>query len=207
MSIYVYTGTVGTGKSLHAAHEIRFQLNRRSPRPVVANFPIRKSAVRHPECFTYVPNDELSPQFLVDFATRFWSSVDFFREDYINLVIDEAQLLFNSRRWSSSDRMAFLEFFSQSRKYGYKVIFIAQSAKMIDNQFRMLIEFEVNHRRFSSMGVIGGVLGLLTLDRVFMHVTYLFQTNERLGAGLYLLRMRDVDVYDSYARFERQSNT
>ena len=58
---------------------------------------------------------------------------------------------------------------------------IAQSAKMIDNQFRMLCEYEViiegrahghgGRWRFSA----------LFFGRLFMRVKYLFQTNERLG--------------------------
>lgn len=205
MTIYLYSGTPGTGKSLHAANDVRFALNRRM-RPVIGNFEIDADApVRHPENYRYVPNSELTPKLLTDFADAFWESLgwDEFREDYILLVLDECQLLFNSREWSAKDRLAWLEFFSQHRKYGYKVLFIAQSAKMVDNQFRMLIEYEVNHRKVSNMGIIGDILGLLTFNRLFCQVLYYFQMGERLGCTWYLALRADMRMYDTHKRFAR----
>lgn len=143
MSIEVYTGVPGSSKSLHAAGNIREILNApRREQPVIANFRLAQDApVLKPENFHYIPNDELSSDRLIDFAHDFWrSGVHPFTEDYIHLYVDEAQLLFNSRRWSDRSRMSYLEFLSQSRKYGYRVVMIAQSAMMIDNQFRMLID-------------------------------------------------------------------
>lgn len=205
MSIDVYTGVPGSGKSVHAAREIRYALDRKHPRPVIANFPLAENApVSHPEFFTYLPNEQMSAGKIIDFADDFWtnSGVDF-REDYILLVIDECQLLFNSRRWSDRSRMSYLQFLSQSRKYGVRVIMIAQSSKMIDNQFRMLIERECNHRRIRSMGPVGYVVSALMLHRGFLVVRYLYQSQERLGMDLLLVTRRDTSMYDSYARFER----
>lgn len=205
MTIYLYSGTPGTGKSLHAAHEMRFQLSRRHPHPVIGNFQLSPSApIRHPECFHYYDNANLSPDLLMRFADDYWTGrEDRFREDHINLVIDECQLLFNSRLWTQKDRLAWLEFFSQHRKFGYRVIFIAQSAKMVDNQFRMLIEYEWLHRKVANLGLIGYLLGGLTANRLYMHINYYFQTNERLGMDWYFARNRDFAMYDTHARFER----
>ena len=206
--IDVLTGTPGSGKSLHAARMIRYALDRRYPRPVIANFPLAQNApVEHPECFIYIPNEEMSAGRIIDFADGFWSDSGVpFREDYILLVIDECQLLFNSRRWSDRSRMSYLEFLSQSRKYGVHVILIAQSAKMIDNQFRMLIEREYNHRRVSSMGPAGAAVALPFRGRLFLVVRYLFQASERLGMETMIASKKDMSMYDSYARFERQEN-
>lgn len=205
MTIYLYSGTPGTGKSLHAANDIRFNLNRRKrPHPMIGNFALSPDApVRHPECFRHYRNDELTPDLLTSFADEFWGGCDFFREDYISLVLDEAQLLFNSRLWTAKDRIAWLEFFSQHRKYGYKVVFIAQSAKMIDNQFRMLIEYEYMHRKVSNLGVIGSILGGVFANRLYMHINYYYQTSERLGMDWFLASGRDFRMYDTHARFER----
>lgn len=74
---------------------------------------------------------------------------------------------------------------------------------MVDNQFRMLIEYEVNHRKVSKLGILGAILGPLTLNRLFWQVNYYFQANERLGMDWYLARRKDMDLYDSRARFER----
>lgn len=205
--IYLYSGVPGSGKSLHAASDIRFALNR--GRAVLGNFELSAGApVRSLDHFRFYRNNELSPDLLVSFADEWWAdSVHRFREDSILLVLDEVQLLFNSRRWADSDRLSWLEFFSQHRKYGYKVILIAQSAKMIDTQFRMLVEEEVNHRRVSSMGFFGFVAACLFLGRLFMQVSYLFQTSERLGMSFFVGRRKDMRMYDSYGRFALASGS
>lgn len=206
MSIDVFTGVPGSGKSLDAARQVRYALDRKYPRPVIANFPLGEDArVLHPEMFTHIPNEEMSAGKIIDFADEYWTQSGVsFREDYILLVLDECQLLFNSRRWSDRSRMSYLEFLSQSRKYGIRVILIAQSAKMIDNQFRMLVEREFNHRRISAMGPVGAVLAAPFRGGLFLTVRYLFQTNERLGMELLVASRKDTRMYDSYARFERQ---
>lgn len=205
MTIYLYSGTPGTGKSLHAANEIRFQLNRRKPRPVIGNFALSPLApVRNDGWFWHYDNQDLTPDLLMDFADDYWTNTNpNFREDHITLVLDECQLLFNSRLWTAKDRLAWLEFFSQHRKFGYKVIFIAQSAKMVDNQFRMLVEYEYMHRKVANLGIIGTLVGALFLNRLYMHINYYFQTSERLGMDWFVASNKDFAMYDTHARFER----
>ena len=92
--IDVYTGVPGSGKSLHAASDIRFDLNLvRREVPVIANFRLGPDApVAHPERFLYIPNDEMSAGKLIDFACDWWSDPERrFREDGIHLYIDECQ--------------------------------------------------------------------------------------------------------------------
>lgn len=205
--IEAYTGVPGSGKSLHAASDIRFDLNRRRDVPVIANFRLGADApVTKPELFTYVPNDEMSAGKLIDFACNWWDGGKTFHEDGIHLVMDECQLLFNARSWSQRSRMSYLEFLSQSRKYGYRVTLIAQNAKMIDNQFRMLIDEEVNHRRVASMGLVGALVAAPFRGRLFMTVRYTYQIHERLGMSIRAYRQSDARMYDSYAKFERQES-
>lgn len=211
--IVLYTGTPGSGKSLHAAHDIREALNkyRGEDRPVLANFEVNTTSVKRPNAFHFYTNEELTPALVQDFADDFWINTKrHFSEDYILLILDECQLVFNSRDWSNKgrvgkkdSRMDWLAFFSQHRKYGVKVILIAQSAKMIDNQFRMLCEYEVNHRKVSNMGIFGALIGGLFMNRLFMRVKYLFQASERLGWQLSIGRKKDMDMYDTYAKLRR----
>lgn len=204
MTIYMYTGVPGSGKSLHVANDIRYQLSRRKPRPVIGNFELAPDApVTHPEYYEYYPNSQLSPELLVTAADNFWRGRDFFREDYITLAIDECQLLFNSRLWTAKDRLAWLEFFSQHRKYGYKVIFVCQSAKMVDNQFRMLVEYELHHLKVANLGMTGRIVSLLTGHRAYWHINYYFQTGEKLGMEWFLASRKDFAMYDTHKRFER----
>lgn len=213
MSIVLYTGTPGSGKSLHAAADCREALNklRGVDRPVIANFEVVTDSVRRPQAFHHYSNAQLTPRLLCDFADEFWrTSGRPFSEDYLLLVLDECSLIFNSRTWQSKgregmgdSRMDWLEFLSQHRKYGYRIVLIAQSAKMIDNQFRMLVETEINHRKVSHMGAIGALVGALFMGKLFMQVSYLFQSHERLGMRFCLARRRDMDMYDSYARLRQ----
>lgn len=211
--ITLYTGTPGSGKSLHVASDIRMALNkpRGEDMPVIANFDVNTLGVKRPDAFHYYDNMDLTPELLTDFADDFWLHTKrHFSEDYIILALDECQLVFNSRNWMDrgrggkrDSRMDWLEFFSQHRKYGYRVILIAQSAKMIDNQFRMLVDDEVNHRKVSQMGMLGAIVGGAFRGRLFMRVKYLFQDHERLGMSIYVGRRRDMDMYDSYARLKQ----
>ena len=136
----------------------------------------------------------------VDFADDFWLSHEF-HEDYITLVIDECQLLFNSRDWQQSNRKAWLAFFSQHRKYGYKIIFIAQSDVMVDKQFRVCIEYEVKHRKLSTAGALGWVLALPFRGRVFVQNQFNYHDKMRFGTDFYLGKQRDMALYNTRERF------
>lgn len=57
--IYLYSGTPGSGKSMHAARLVLDYLGRR--RPVIANFDINPATRRKDELFTYKPNGHLTP--------------------------------------------------------------------------------------------------------------------------------------------------
>lgn len=208
MSILVYTGVPGSGKSVHAAREIRYNLNSLRPRPVIANFELAPNApVKRPEMFHYVPNSALSVDDLTGFAVDWWESHGGrLREDGIDVYFDEAQLLWNARLWSQSDRLRWLEFLSQSRKYGYRVVMIAQSAKMLDNQFRMLVETEVNHRRMSAMGLAGYLMALPFRNRLIVAVRSAYQINERTGSQWILVSKSDWAMYDSYKKFNPNEN-
>lgn len=204
MSILAYTGVPGSGKSLHAAGDARYALHRRYPRPVIANFELGDDAPLNDFerlFYHYVPNEDMTSARIIGICDEFWrNSGRRFREDYITLILDECQMIFNSRRWADKSRMSYLEFLSQSRKYGVRVILIAQSVKMIDTQFRELVEVEHNHRRIQSFGLFGALFAALFLNRVFLDVRYLYQARERLGMGLVLPRPADMRMYDSYAR-------
>lgn len=209
MSIILYSGRPGSGKSIHAASDIRYALNRANTRPVIGNFELASDApVKHPELYRYVPNQELTPDKVTDYADWFWDNSGVpFREDYILLCIDECQLLYNSRESMLKSyrdvHMKWLEFFSQHRKYGVKVILIAQADKMIDNQFRMMIEYECIHRKLSNFGIWGAIIGAFFLNRLFLQVTYYYSLNERLQIDWYFASKKDMRMYDSYKRFAR----
>lgn len=56
------------------------------------------------------------------------------------VIVDEAQLFYNSRDWASADK-GMLTLLTQSRKVGVDFIWITQAASNIDKQFRVLSQY------------------------------------------------------------------
>ena len=82
--IYLYSGTPGSGKSLHTAKVVYETL--RLGLPVIANFSFNYSGKKN--SFYYVDNTELTPDYLQDFARQYWNGKCVI-EGRILLVIDE----------------------------------------------------------------------------------------------------------------------
>lgn len=201
MTIYLYSGTPGSGKSLHAVRDIRDSLKWKK-QLVITNFQVVVDE-RWKGDYVYCPNDLLRPGSLVLWAVDYWNSGRArFKEDSILLVIDECQLLFNSRSWNDKDRMDWIEFFSQHRKYGYKIIFIAQYDAMIDKQIRSVIEYEVNHRKFGNFGTFGAVLSA-PFGQLFIAVTRYYMMSARLGAQWFKYSKSLSRMYNSYQTFQQ----
>ena len=99
--------------------------------------------------------------------------------------------------------MEWLEFFSQHRKYGYKVLFIAQADLMVDRQFRSLIEFECNHRKVGNFGPVGKIVSLFVPGGLFCSVVRYYGLKERIGREWFRASRSVTSLYDSYSRFER----
>lgn len=209
MTIQAYTGIPGSGKSAHAARVIRESLDRRYPRPVIANFPLADGAMVPEDSrryYHYYDNEHLTPRVVEKFANDYWASGErAFDEDIITLIYDEAQVRFNSRRWAADkDRWDWLEFLTQHRKYGIRVILVTQNLQMIDNQFRFLVDTEYNHRRVSTLGLVARLISLPFGNRFCICVRNLYQAHERLSGTFLLFNKRDFSMYDSYAKFKKQ---
>lgn len=202
--ISLYSGTPGSGKSLHIARRIFHTLRRH--RPVICNFNInlkkveRKKSKRNKLKFSYVENMYLTPDYLIDYSRTYFAG-KFVKEDEILLVIDEAQILFNSRAWQQAGRDKWLSFFSQHRKYGFEVVFIAQFDGMIDKQIRTLIEYNYLHRKLSNFGIIGKIMSIFALGKVFGAVKVWYPLNEKVGSELFTATRKYYSLYDTYADF------
>lgn len=199
MAITIFTGTPGSGKSYHAAREIHEAL-RFSKSYVITNFPIHNERYQN-ALYECVENDQLNPDLLVSRAVDFWS-VRKFKEGGLLLVLDEAQLIFNSRTWNSADRLKWIQFFSQHRKLGYNVILIAQDMDMIDKQFRALLEYEVNHRKLGNYGMFGKVLSILMFGQYFYACKYYVGNKVKIDGEFIRFRKKIAAIYDSYGMFE-----
>ena len=120
--IELYSGTPGSGKSLHTAKELRTRL-RMHKRVIIGNFYVNTKAIRRCKgTYLFVMNDRLTPERLLQFSRKLSRHLGRrLKEGEILLLIDEAQLLFNSREWQNISRQGWLSFFSQHRHYGYPI--------------------------------------------------------------------------------------
>lgn len=201
--IYFYSGTPGSGKSLHVAQDIYTFLRR--GKNIIANFDINYDAVkgRKKGYFFTKDNFDLTPDWLLDFANlchrrRADGKII---EGQTWLIIDECQLIFNCRSWNDKSRMAWCSFFTQHRKYGYNVILVSQFDRLIDRAIRSLIEYEYKHRKVNNYGTIGLLIGVVTMRPMFCSVEYWYGVREKIGVSFFFGKKKYYSLYDSYKIF------
>lgn len=210
MSIELFTGFVGSGKSF-AATKIGVTI---ADAPagrkwVIANFPIkqkktffhwfRKKKFVDPR-WIYKDNEELTVDFLVNESLKNgWNE----KESSALVIFDEASIPFNARSFQRTDRMDWIKFLTQSRKFGYDVIFITQDARMIDKQIRALCEYEVVHKKLNNMFAFKW-LNMFRLT-LFAGVSYWNGLNAKYTKGqlrLYFYSKSVADRYDTLRLFD-----
>lgn len=198
--ILLYAGTPGSGKSLHAASSLINNVNIHKMR-VVTNYDIDLEKIKYPELVTMLDNEKLSvPDLLYKISDDFFEGRRR-KESQIMLYIDEAQLLFNSRNFMDKNRMAWLSFFSQHRKYGFDVVLMAQFDGMIDKQIRSLIEYQVIHRKVSNFGFAGRLLSLFFGGKLFVAVRQWYPLKEVVGHDFFFASKKYYSLYDTYKTF------
>ena len=201
--IELYSGTPGSGKSLHTAKEIRRRL-RMFKRVIIGNFYVNTKTIKRCKgTYLFVMNDRLTPERLLQFSRKLSKHLGRrLKEGEILLIIDEAQLLFNSREWQNISRNGWLSFFSQHRHYGYDIILAAQFDRMLDRQVRCLIEYEEIHRKVSRFGYIGFFVGLFTHDNLYVAVKHWYPIRERIEGNFFFGSRKLFAIYDSYNHFD-----
>jgi len=189
--IYLYSGTPGSGKSYHAVADIFYRLKKRKGfKKVVANFPINTKS----DEFTYFDNSEMTVENLIKYAKE---NHKMGIEGQTLIVVDEAQIIFNSRDWNSKDssRMDWIKFFSQHRKLGFNFILIAQFDRMIDRQIRCLIEYEIAHMKINNFFSLLPICAFLCVQRWYGQ-------KMKINHDVMIYRKRIAKLYDTYAMFE-----
>ena len=201
--IEFYSGTPGSGKSLHVAEKLYYWV--RAGLPAVGNFDINLDRIktRHKKEYVFKRNDELTPEFLIAYANEQIKKKGKVKEDSILLVIDECQLMFNARDWTKQGRGEWLQFFTLHRHLGYKIILVAQFDRMIDRQVRSLIEYEYIHRKVSNFGIKGKIVSALALGNLFVCVKVWYPMKEKVGSEFFKAHKRYYSLYDTYALFEQ----
>ncbi|MDD4509033.1 MAG: zonular occludens toxin domain-containing protein [Eubacteriaceae bacterium] len=141
--IRCYTGVPGSGKSLHSIRLICAYLE--DGKNVIANFPLRVNNLKNMHGHYYfVSNDSITTDYLMAFS-KLYHRMDC--ENQTLLLIDEASVKFNCRTYNDPDRLKFLSFMAQHRKYGYNIVLVCQNMRQLDRQIRDQVEIEVHHRK------------------------------------------------------------
>ena len=151
--IVIHEGVPGAGKSYDAVRKIIDAL--KIGRIVYTNI----DGINKPECLEYIAHclgisrDALALKLFFlqqGQIANFWQ----YCEPGALVVIDEAQLFFNSRDFSKSSNREFADWASTHRHHGYDLILITQRAERIDTAVRSLAEFRYRYRKLSFMGAM-----------------------------------------------------
>lgn len=225
--IQLWSGTPGSGKSLHVAHEIREDL--RLPfgkgKYVISTceidttycfmnflqelvFIITRGKIHlydddpRAERFHYVPIEEITPKYLYEFAAKYHV---YGKEHQTTLVLDECVAIFsptvlseNIKRWNEWD-----EFFRKHRHLGYNVIIIPQSKRLISRKVIEYCEFEVKHYNRKHQGIFGWLLSLVCGGSLFSYSTCWRGTKDKpLEQKFFTYRRLFGEMYNSYSMFD-----
>lgn len=206
--IYFFSGTPGSGKSLHCAKMIDSWYKR--GKNIVANFEINEhfwdnKKLKKKGKIECLDNTELSVDFLLNFADKYHERdlQGRIKEKQTILIIDECQTMFNSRSWNARDRPRWVIFFTQHRKFGFEAVLISQAVELVDRQIRNLFEFNYVHRNIKNFKFIGFLLSRLFGGNFFIVVVQ-WMANKKRDHTEYLFGMkRYYSLYDSYKIFDK----
>lgn len=196
MTVYLYQGTPGSGKSYHAIKDAIFKLKRGGN--VIANFPINIDKIKTSKNqklgkFLCVDDEELTPSFLLKFYKENHTRN---KEGQTLIIIDECQVKFDPRDKRDNLRRSFSRFFSLHRKLGYNVILISQSDRLIDRQIRCNIEYSVMHRKLNNYKL----LSLLPFTCFICNSTW-YGSKLKLGTEYIIYKKKIAALYDSFKIF------
>ena len=199
MTVYLYSGTPGSGKSLHVVKDIRDKLLRGGN--VIANFPINLDNIKPRKnkklgIFKYVDNDDLTVQYLFNFYKKYHVKG---KEKQTLLVIDECQTKFDPRDFRDKSRKSFNRFFSLHRKLGFNVILVSQNDRLVDRQIRCNIEYNVIHRKVNNYK-----FGRFIPFPVFIAIEYWYGAKLKCNSNMFFYNKKLGSLYDTFMIFNEK---
>jgi len=196
MSLELYLGVPGSGKSYHTAKRVYEAL--RAGKNVISSLNINTNLIKPISDkkplgnFIYVPdrfwfNNAVYEKTslggkvqskevysyiygLYNFALQFHkrNARGQMIEGQTLLILDEAYKFFDPREWNRKDRKQWVRFFTIFRHYGYDVLLISQTDISIDKQIRGIVETRVLHRRVTKYKLLGKILAAPFGGHLFM---------------------------------------
>lgn len=199
--LYLYTGTPGSGKSLHAMQ--RIIANLRFGRNVITSFPIdidyiksKYKPVKGKKFGLYVfkPIVDITPQFLYQFSKKYHEKG---KEGQTVVFLDECQIIFNPRDYRDNDRKSWLQFFPVHRHLGFDFFLITQQDRFIDRQIRALVEYEVKHRKLNNYK-----FAAFLPFKWFIAIKYWYGVRQKVEQEFFIYKKYMSKCYDSYTMFD-----
>ena len=164
MSVYIVTGTLGSGKTLVSVGRIRDAI--RAGCRIATNLDINLKAMfhRHAKNINLMRIPDKPTIDDLNAIGKGYDGEDYDENKFGVLVLDECGTWFNSRNWQDKTRRDVNDWFLHARKLGWHVYIIIQNISMLDSQARDAIaELHVTCKRLDKVRLpfFGGLLKLL----------------------------------------------
>ena len=202
--VYLYSGTPGSGKSLHAAGDIYEAARYGSKKLIITNFSINTQKIKKQKNeILVIPNWEITVERIQQecrnfFATYYKGKI---KEGKVLIFLDEAGQLFNSRDYRIAGRRDWCTFVSEHRKYGCDIYLICQFDRQLDRQIRSCIQYDLEHRKMANFGKGGKLLSLLFFGHQFAYFIADYPTGERIGKKFCKSKRKYRRIYDTFEVF------
>jgi hypothetical protein len=199
--ITLYSGLPGSGKSYHATQRMVYNLTKRK-KTVISNSNIRmdvltKNGKLKTGKFIYIESKDLTVDWLENYARE---NHDDNKEGQALVVIEEAWIKFQARKFMEADRDEWLEFFATHRKYGYDFILVSQKDRQIDRQIRDCIEYDVRHKAANNFKGIGAFLTVIRV-KMFIAVKYWYQERLRDSSETFYFKKKIGKLYNTMEKY------
>lgn len=201
--IDIYTGTPGSGKSLHMAKDIRDMLCRGGL--VISNFEISRDFLESKRCrgrAVHLSDKELFYPSDTAALISYWVKN---RSTKILLCLDECQGLFNARTWNMAGRSEWVDFFALHRHLSEercRVILATQDDASVDKQIRHKVECEYKHYKIKNGSNAYFIFSMLFFGgNLFKYRWFWYGQKQHLGSSLFIGRKKLFKIYDTHASF------
>ena len=176
--LYIYTGNPASGKSLNAAKKMYDSLLS-GKESVIANYDIdhkyldemiRVGNIKTSTKFTYVNNQKLTYQFLIEYANANHSLKDFEKKRIAQttVFIDE-WLQFGFDLLTYDEKKQWIYLFENSNRFAFDFVIISQHTKFIDPNILGLVDYEMKHEKKNEYGIFSIDLYLYGKDKHLKH--------------------------------------
>ncbi|MCX6159723.1 MAG: hypothetical protein NTV87_00095 [Ignavibacteriae bacterium] len=151
MSIWIFDGTPGSGKSQAAVEKVIANL--KSGRKVYSNIdghddPVCLEGLRAMSGLSDLQFKEKFEFIKPEKSRQFYRYVD----KGSLIVIDEAHKYFNVRKWADKENNDFFEWASTHRHFGFELLLITIKLSRIDTSVRELAEWTVRYKKTNYFG-------------------------------------------------------